>query len=179
MTSSSTRPHATALVLAMTLGASSSVGAEPAERVESVFFVAKSENRNQVHYSVAVDSACVPVGDAPVSAEWRMLERGPSEREPLLSREQRVYGLGGQTVVRRPEGGVVVLTLRAISNRPVTVETFRNRRGLCAAKATTRIGEGPAQLTSVFVALRGFGVDAIVLSGRRPDGSVASERVTR
>ncbi|HTB75350.1 MAG TPA: hypothetical protein VK762_19000, partial [Polyangiaceae bacterium] len=42
-------------------------GPEPAERgVRSVFFVAKSENRNEVHYGIALDPACGPVGASPV-----------------------------------------------------------------------------------------------------------------
>lgn len=147
--------------------------------IESVFFVAKSENRNQVHYGVRVDDACVPLGDAPVFAEWRMFEQGPNTRAPMLSREQRVYGLGTQTVIHRADGGSVVTTLRAVSSRPLTIETFRDRRGVCVAKAVTRIDGAAATLSSVFVMLRGFGVDAIVLSGRRDGGAVASERLER
>ncbi len=147
--------------------------------IESVFFVAKTENRNQVHYGVRVDDACVPLGEAPVFAEWRMFEEGPNARAPMLSREQRLYGLGTQTVIRRADGGAVVTTLRAVSSRPITVETSRDRRGVCVAKAVTRIDGAAATLSSVFVVLRGFGVDAIVLSGRRDGGTVASERIER
>ena len=46
----------------------------------SVFFVAKSENRNEVHYGFALDAACSPAGPAPVFAYWRMRERGPLAR---------------------------------------------------------------------------------------------------
>lgn len=170
--------------LALTLLGSIVLAAMPAHAaedhaIESVFFVAKNENRNQVHYGVRVDDTCAPFGDAPVFSEWRMLERGPNAREPMLSREQRVYGLGSQTAIRRADGGSVVTTLRAVSSRPLTIETSRNTRGVCVAKAVTRIDGASATLTSVFVVLRGFGVDAIVLSGRRDGGAVASERLAR
>jgi hypothetical protein len=45
--------------------------------VQSIFFIAKSENKNQVHYGIRLDEACSPAGDSPMFAYWRMLERGP------------------------------------------------------------------------------------------------------
>ena len=79
---------------------------DPAARdVASVFYVAKSENRNQVHYGVHLDASCSPVGTAPVFPYWRMLEHGPLAAEPLLQREVDAYGVAEQHVTERGHGG--------------------------------------------------------------------------
>jgi hypothetical protein len=166
--------------LAVLLLASVAV-AEPATHdLSSVFHVAKSENRNQVHYGVRLDASCAPAGNAPMTAYWRMLERGPLATEPLLDREVGAYGFAEQTVVERADaGGRVRVRLRALPSRPITVETGRRDDG-CVAAATTTIGGRPATLESVFVKLRWpFGVDHLVLVGRSvADGRTLQERVS-
>jgi hypothetical protein len=147
--------------------------------VSSAFFIAKSENRNQVHYGVHVDAACSPVGAAPVFAYWRMLEHGPAATEPLLSREVPAYGLAEQRVVERgPEGGRASVRLRALGNRTIDVVTA-SRDGACVATATTTIGGQPAALSSVFAQLKWpWGVDYLMLSGRAlSDGHAVRERL--
>jgi hypothetical protein len=152
---------------------------EPGHDVATVFHVAKSENRNQVHYGVHLDAACSPVGAAPVFAYWRMLERGPLATEPLLSREVGAYGVAEPQVVERgADGGRVTLRLRALPSRPITIET-RARDGVCEATATMAIGGAAASLRSVYAQLRWpFGVDHLVLSGRSlANGKAVEERV--
>src|SRR5580692_8073537 len=61
-----------------------------------LFFVSKSENKNQVSYAVRLDAECRPTGAAPVFAYWRMLERSPVVVEPLLALEEMAYGVGPQ-----------------------------------------------------------------------------------
>jgi hypothetical protein len=151
-----------------------------AERdVRSVFFVAKSENRNQVHYGVHVDPGCAPVGPAPVFGYWRMFEHGPLATEPLLARETRAYGFSGERVLAKdPEGGRVLVVLAALERRPILVETH-STGGACVATATTAIGGIPASLSSVFAQLRWpFGVDSLTLTGRAlADGRIVRERI--
>ena len=147
--------------------------------VRSVFFIAKSENRNEVHYGVALDSACVPTGLTPVFAYWRMRERGPLATEPLLSREVPAYGVAGpQRVERGERGGRVVFRLNALPRRPIAIDAIPDAQG-CTAVARAMIGGTTAALTSVFVQLRWpFGVDHIVLSGRAStDGRAVRERL--
>ncbi|MGD0524325.1 MAG: DUF4833 domain-containing protein [Polyangiaceae bacterium] len=152
---------------------------EPGRDVASVFLVAKSENRNQVHYGVHLDAGCSPAGATPVFAYWRMLERGPLATEPLLSREVGAYGVAEQQVVERgAEGGRVTLRLRALPTRPIAIET-RARGGGCEATATMAIGGAAAWLRSVYAQLRWpFGVDHLVLSGKSlADGRTVEERI--
>ncbi len=148
--------------------------------VRSVFFIAKSENKNQVHYGVHVDPSCAPVGVAPVFGYWRMFEHGPAATEPLLARETRAYGFAGERVLAKdPGGGRVLVTLSALEKRPIVVETYASGNA-CVATATTAIGGVPASLNNVFAQLRWpFGVDSLTLSGRAlADGHAVRERIT-
>ena len=154
-------------------------GPEPGLGVGSVFFVAKSENRNQVHYGVSLDRDCVPAGASPVFAYWRMRERGPLATEPLLSREVPAYGIAEpQRVTREDVGGRVVFRLNALSKRMIAIDAAPDGTG-CAATAKAMIAGTAASLSSVFVQLRWpFGVDHLELSGRAiPDGRVVRERL--
>jgi hypothetical protein len=146
--------------------------------ISSVFFVGKSENKNQVHYGIRLDPGCVPVGDAPVFAYWQMLERGPQVTEPLLPREEPAYGLATQQVVRGLASGRVVVRLNALPSRPIVVDTAPGPSG-CQAIARTPIGGVAASLSSVFVTLRWpFGVDHLLLAGRATlDGRLVCEAV--
>ncbi len=147
----------------------------------SAFFVAKSENRNQVHYGVHLDATCAPSGAAPVFAYWRMLEHGPTSTEPLLSREQPAYGIGEQHVIeRRADGGRLVMRLRALPERTIEIDTT-SREGVCEVSAVTVIDGTPAALSSVFAQLRWpFGVDYLLLSGRAiAGGRLLQERLAR
>jgi hypothetical protein len=155
-------------------------GPEPIDRsVRSVFFVAKSENRNEVHYGIALDSACAPLGPAPVFAYWRMRERGPLATEPLLSREVPAYGIAEpQRIERGERGGRVVFRLNALPRRAIAIDVAQGPEG-CTATASVFIGGTAAALTSVFVQLRWpFGVDYMVLSGLAgADRRLVSERL--
>lgn len=170
-----------ATVLAIVGGRASTASAEPSRDVPSVFFVAKSENRNQVHYGLHLDASCTPAGPAPVFVYWRMLEHGPGATEPLLSREVAAYGVADQRIVeRRSDGGRVVLHLRALPDRAIEIATTAHD-GRCDVSATTPIDGATAILVSVYAQLRWpFGVDYLLLSGRSlPDGHALRERLAR
>jgi hypothetical protein len=147
--------------------------------VPSVFFVAKSENRNQVHYGVHVDANCAPSGAAPAFAYWRMFEHGPTATEPMLAHEVRAYGFAAQRVIERDEnGGRVLVLLAALPNRPLLIETRAVGSG-CKATATISIGGVAAYLGNVYLRLRWpFGVESMTLTGRsRDDGRILTERI--
>jgi hypothetical protein len=168
------------LLLALALLASPAEAAEPARgSTAALFSIAKSENKNQVQYDVRVDGDCVPAGDAPVFAYWRMLEEGPARTAPILSREQRGYGLESQTVLARTaEGGTVRIVLRALPGRAITVETGRGAGGACRALATMAIAGLPAHLFNVYVRLKWDGVDFLLLRGWTMDGArVVEEKI--
>jgi hypothetical protein len=155
------------------------VAADAAHDVSSVFFVSKSENRNQVHYAARLDDQCAPIGPAPLLPYWRMLEHDAHATEPLLVREVPAYGIAEQSIVSRGDrGGVVRVVLRALPSRPLLVTTFPSGEA-CAATASLVIGGTPATLTSLHVQLKWpWGVDYILVSGRAlSDGHAVSERI--
>lgn len=143
--------------------------------IASTFFISKSQNRNQVHYAVKVDEACRPVPAAPVRPYWRMLEKGPEVIEPLLDREQPAYGIAQQQV----DGSAVRSVLRALPARPVVIHTWQTPDGACISAAFTTIAGSSARLFNIHVAYSWFGtgVDYVLLTGWRDDGTLVRERV--
>ncbi|MCC7541989.1 MAG: DUF4833 domain-containing protein [Deltaproteobacteria bacterium] len=145
--------------------------------VESVFHIAKSENRNQIHYGIRLDSACSPMGSSPVYAYWRDYEDGPNARSELLSREEPAYGIGAQHVRRSDAGSTIRLRMRAFATRVITIEVSRGPTG-CVARAVTTIGGQRARLDRVWAEIGFYSIDHIVLQGRRvSDGARITERI--
>jgi hypothetical protein len=181
-------PTVSSAMIAVTLSAALSSGAYHAAAAEhshpdgsvSAFTISKSENANAVVYSVLVDDACAPRGNAPIFAYWRMRERGGDVTEPLLERELPAYGVAAQRVLAREESrGTVEVKLRALESRPIVVETMRGVGGACHAVATVVVAGAPAHIFDVHVQIRWpFGIDHLLLSAWSLDGShVVTERV--
>jgi hypothetical protein len=146
----------------------------------SVFHIAKSQNKNQVHYGVKVDAQCRPLGNSPVYGYWRDYEEGPKVTSPLLSHELPAYGLTRPRFIKRTEtGGSVGIGLRGFPDRAITIETFRTAQGRCLAHALTRIKKQQAVLRSIYVELGFlFSVDYVVVRGvALPDGHPLQEKV--
>jgi hypothetical protein len=151
----------------------------PSSPVSSVFHIAKSENRNQVHYAVRVDARCRPAGNAPMYGYWRDLEDGPKATSPLLDHEQPAYGLTApRSIVLNDEGGEIRIGMRGFPDRALRVVTFK-QGGECRARAFTPIRKEPAVLRSIYVELGFlFSVDYVIVRGVRvTDGREAKERV--
>jgi hypothetical protein len=51
-----------------------------ANDIETLFFIAKSDDRNRVDYGMRLDKHCAPVGEAPVFPYWREFEPPPPVR---------------------------------------------------------------------------------------------------
>jgi len=151
----------------------SQASASQVSELSSALVISKSSNRNQVNYAVQVDEACAPAGPAPVRPYWRMLERGPDAIEPLSESEQRVLGVGHQDVA----GHLVHVTLRAMPDRAITIETERGADGRCSSSAQTTIARVSARLGGVYVQQRLFGVAYVLLSGWAEDGTAVRERI--
>jgi hypothetical protein len=146
---------------------------------QSVFHISKSENRNEVHYAVRVDSACHPVGQQPVFGYWRDFEKGPRAVSPLLSHEQPAYGLTPPRAIEQtPTGGRVRVSLRAFPDRSLSIETQR-QGATCQARAATTLQNQPAVLNSIFVKIGFlFSVEFAIARGLRlSDGQPVQEKM--
>jgi len=147
--------------------------------VRSVFFIAKSENKNQVHYGVRVDATCRVTGSEPVYGYWRDLEEGPKVTSKLLDQEQPAYGVTRpRKVENSAQGGKVLFGLRGFPDRSITIQTFAHD-GQCKAWAMTEIKQAPAILRSLYVELGFlFSIDFVLLRGVRiGDGGPVQEKV--
>ena len=144
----------------------------------SIFLVAKSENKNQVHFGVKLDQACNVVGTHPLYGYWRMLEKN-GEIEPILSREVRAYGLDPvQRIERTADATTIYARLNAIPDRQLRV-TVTQAAGRCEARAMMPIAGGDAHLRLIYIRLAWpFGVDYILLRGSRlPAGGPVEEKL--
>jgi hypothetical protein len=141
---------------------------------QHLFYISKSENRNQVHYAISLDDRCMPVGNTPVYAYWQMLEKGPNITEWLLDREQGAYGIGRQNV----RGGTVSFSLNSLPNRTITISTSM-RNGVCTVKTTAYIAGEQAVLDHIHADLWLFGISKITLHGYRVRDNVKVEEVMR
>jgi len=163
----------TGLVAAFVL-VSPSTRAARASEIESALSIAKSSNKNQVHYAVQVDDACAPTGAAPVHPYWRMLEKSADATEPLARSEERAFGVEKQDV----DHDSIRMVLRALPARPITIHTTRASDGSCSATASTTINGVSARIANVYVKIKLFGVDYVQLTGVADDGSVVKERLS-
>jgi hypothetical protein len=164
---------ALSVVAAVAATNTASASAAPELELANALVIAKSGNKNEVHYAVHVDEACAPVAPAPISAYWRMLERGPDVTEPLRSREETVLGVERQVV----EAGAVRTTLRAFPGRTLTFRTWRGADGRCASAVEMMVAGVPARLASVYVQQKLFGVAYVQLTARTAEGVVVRERL--
>jgi Domain of unknown function (DUF4833) len=167
-----------AVGLSLVIAASFASGTARAARLTGpldALTITKSSNRNEVQYSVQVDDACAPTGNAPVRPYWRMLELGPVATAPLTDAELNVLGVDSQEVY----GNRVQLTLKGFPGRKIAIETQRDAGGGCASSVQMTIAGVPAVVTEVYVRQRLFGlVDYVLLTGRSRDGGLVSERIS-
>lgn len=165
---------------ALALGEASQASLLAASRpVASVFFIAKSENKNQVHYGVRVDAHCRLTGTEPVYGYWRDFEDGPNATSKLLGQEQPAYGVTRpRKIENSAQGGKVLFGLRGFPDRSITIQTFSSA-GECKAWAMTEIKKQPAILRSLYVELGFlFSIDFVLLRGVRiGNGEPVQEKV--
>ncbi|HEX4355727.1 MAG TPA: DUF4833 domain-containing protein, partial [Polyangiales bacterium] len=133
--------------IALATGSVQSAPLPPAP-LDSIFHIEKSENKNQVHYGVHVDTHCRPLGSQPMYGYWRELEKGPRVISDLLSHELPAYGLTApRSIASAAEGGEIHIGLRGFPERPLAVQTARFG-SRCGARAFTTIQKQPAMLQS-------------------------------
>jgi hypothetical protein len=147
--------------------------------VRSAFYVAKSENRNQVHYAVRVDPECRPLGARPVFAYWQRLREGKRVDEPLVGLGTRFYGASDeQRVSPGRTGGQVDIFVKALPRLHIQIAIEKTDRG-CRAVAFTSIAGARARLSHAFLQLARLKLKLkyVELVGERLDGTGVTERI--
>lgn len=147
-----------------------------ANDVPSLFHIAKSENKNQVHFAAKLDARCQFVhDDEPVLAYWRDREVSATATSELTMFEEPAYGLGE---IERIDDGRARVALRALPGRPIELEVYRTGDGRCAGRAIAVVGGERARLREVFVQLDGWSIEYVVVQAQRVrDGVLIEERL--
>ena len=143
-------------VLLILIGGMASAGETTVRDTDSVIYLTKNTNRNQVHYGVNVDEHCRPLQQDPVYAYWRMLEKGPEETDKLMFWEQPGYGVRQPgAVTRDTDSGSLPLVIRGVPERSILLQTFTTPGG-CGARALTDIAGQKAQLVRIDIEVSGW-----------------------
>ena len=126
--------------------------------LRSLFYVAKSENQNQVHYGLRVDAECRPLPKSPVFAYWKRLRKGQRFDEPLLPPGTRLYGASDdQTVTVAKTGGQVRMYVKALKRLPIAVAVDKVN-GSCKSTALVSLKGENAQLSYAYLQLGRLGL---------------------
>jgi hypothetical protein len=170
----------TLLALCCALGFSAVADEMPMRALDSVIFLTKNTNHNQVHYGVHVDEQCRPLEDEPVYAYWRMLEEGPDGRAELSFWEEPGYGVRQpKHIERSPEeagGDSLELVIRGVPERVIQLKTTITEEG-CVARAFTSINGNDALLDRIDIHVSGWAtVHKVEIHGvSATDGLAVSE----
>jgi hypothetical protein len=172
--------------VALLLVPSSARASEPsfgANDIETLFFIAKSDDRNRVDYGMRLDKHCAPLGEEPVFPYWREFEPPPPVRtKPLSAFAKMGYGISTQKVLKRSAtGGETVIKLKQV-DRTITISTKKGANGRCTALVRMKIASvDHAELLSVFVKLAGpLSVSYLDVKGKdRKTGKALVERLER
>lgn len=148
--------------------------------VPTVFFIAKSNNRDRVDYGTRLDASCHPTASDATFPYWRDLERSPANVHTMGMFARMAYGFSAQRIEHQADGAIVQKLVLKQMNRPIWVTTAKAEDGHCKAIAWTRIaGVDRAELISIYVKLAGaLSVDYVDVRGRnRATGELLAERI--
>jgi hypothetical protein len=118
--------------------------------INSIFFISKSDNGNQVHYGVQTDPDCSLKTSKPVYPYWK-LQNGRLER--LLAIEVPAFGIASQSV----SGNEVVMEVNGFKGRgiakPIIFRSTQSANQGCQISAFTNINGEVTQLLKVHIDL--------------------------
>jgi hypothetical protein len=152
--------------------------AVPVDSVRPIFFIAKNDSRNEVHYSIAVRPNC-QLSDQPVHVYW-LRRADPTEAPRPLNVVEKLFAYGPR--ISRLEPNRVIFTLAADDSRPIIVDTLQDN-GSCSVRARMRmLGEWVAPKSAHLEITDSRGmipkVSHIDLHASGTDGAMVCERVT-
>lgn len=149
--------------------------------VHTVFFIAKSDDKNRVDYGLRLDDACVPVGNDPVFPYWREFENSPPVRTHSLKWFEFVaYGVKEQKLLRKTATGAELAIHLKPLPRELIITTERGPDGRCRAIARATVAGVPdAEIISAYVKLkRAMSVEYVEIYGKHPKtGEPLTERL--
>lgn len=140
--------------------------------VQTVFYIAKSNDKDRVDYGMRLDEHCAPVADDAVFPYWRILQLGPPVRShPLKFLQYFAYGVAKQHILDKgPGGGKYMIRLKQV-DRDMLIVSKRDQDSHCVATAYTKIQSvDNARLDYVFAKVAGpMSVDYVDVHGTDPN----------
>ena len=136
--------------------------------IQTVFYIAKSNDKDRVDYGMRLDRYCAPISDDAIFPYWRELQHAPPVRSHKISWIQyAAYGFSEQrTLAKSKHGGRYLVQLKQV-DRPILVVTQQDKDGHCASESYTKIqGVKSAKLDHIFAKVSGLmSVDYIDVHG--------------
>jgi hypothetical protein len=136
--------------------------------VQTVFYIAKSNDKDRVDYGMRLDEHCAPVGDDAVFPYWRILRLGaPVRSHPLKFLQYVAYGIAKQHALKNEAGGAkYALRLKQV-DREMLIVSKRDQNSHCVATAYTKIQNiDGARLDYIFAKVAGpMSVDYVDVHG--------------
>jgi Domain of unknown function (DUF4833) len=121
-----------------------------ASSLNSIFFISKSDNGNQVHYGVQTNADCSLKPSKPAYPYWKLKS---GQLEGLLSVEVPAFGIANQSV----SSNEVVIELNGFKTRgiskPITIRSTRSKSQACQISAFTKINGEATRLLRVHIDL--------------------------
>ena len=150
--------------------------------VQTVFYIAKSNDKDHVDYGMRLDQHCSPVGNNAVFPYWRELAHPPPVRShPITFLQHQAYGFSQQrTLKKSASGGQYMIVLKQVK-RPIVIVTKQDENGHCTATPYTTVkGVKNAHLDYIFVKVAGLmSADWVDVHGTHPKtGAKLVERLT-
>lgn len=147
--------------------------------VATVFFFAKSDDRNRVDYGLRLDGSCMPVGEEPLFPYWREFESEPPglKTHSLKFFEYAGYGISDQRTKKVENRAEIAVKLKAFP-REIVITTQKGADGKCQVIARSVIAAMPnVELVSAYIKLKsGWSVEYVEVKGR-VDGKGVAERL--
>jgi hypothetical protein len=151
--------------------------------VTTVFYISKSDDKNRVDYGIHMDERCAAPNDDAIFLYWREFEHAPPVKLiPLSSLDWIPYGLSEQRAVRKMrDGGIYFMKLKQFDKTPIYIITKKGADGKCTAQARSIINEKEAELTYIYVKLKGpMSVDYLDVHGKDLEtGAEITQRMRR
>jgi hypothetical protein len=151
--------------------------------VPTTFYISKSDDKNRVDYGIHMDERCAAPNDDSIFLYWREFEHAPPVKLIALSTLDYIpYGIGEQRAVRKMrDGGIYFLKLKQFDKTPIYIITKKGADGKCTAQARSLIGGKEAELSYIYVKLKGpMSVDYLDVHGKDLEtGAEITERLRK
>ncbi|HEX7670848.1 MAG TPA: DUF4833 domain-containing protein [Polyangiaceae bacterium] len=178
--------RAVSVALALLSAARTVLASDPSfgpHDIETLFSIAKSNDRNRVDYAMRLDANCAPAGEDPVFPYWREFERSPPVRTKSMGAFSKMgYGVSAQRTLQRTNAGSEYAIRLKQVDRLLFITTTKDEGGRCSSLVRMKIANVEyASLRSIYVKLSGpLSVAYIDIKGQNlATGQLLEERLRR